>query len=412
MRRVALVVLLVAALSVPAFAALAVDEITPADIDAALEERRAATLSLTDVTKQYEASVVEAELLRIDLERLAVELGVRERELTLLRIQAKEIARQFYVSAGNTGIIGFVDLETFTDIEVKQGYLELIADNDRALLTRVQALEQSYRDQQALLEAAVARQAVVTAELDALAVEILAELEAADAAYKSIVAAYEFQEEEKRRRAEEEARRRAEEEARRRAEEEARRRATSTTATTTTTTTVASTTTTAAPGGDDSTTTTAAPTTAAPTTTTTLPPDDDPPPTGRACPVDGPTSFTDTWGAPRSGGRSHEGVDMISPRGTPLVAIETGFIKRMGNGGLGGITVWIRGESGDEFYYAHLDGWAAGLSVGQSVTVGELIGYVGNTGNAIYTVPHLHFEYHPGGGGAVNPTPLVDSLCN
>ena len=103
---------------------------------------------------------------------------------------------------------------------------------------------------------------------------------------------------------------------------------------------------------------------------------------------------------------------MISPRGTPLVAIETGTVKRMGNGGLGGITVWIRGEGGDEYYYAHLDGWAAGLSVGQSLTVGELIGYVGNTGNAIYTVPHLHFEYHPGGGGAVNPYPLVNDLCN
>ncbi len=411
MRRGALIVLLTAALTVPAFAALAVDEITPADIEAALDERRSAANSLSDVTQQYEASVVEAELLRIDLERLAVELGVKERELTLLRIQAKEVARQLYVSAGNSGIIGFVDLATFTDIEVKQGYLQLIADNDRALLTRLQALEQSYRDQQALLEAAVARQAEVTAELDALAVQILAELEAADADYQSIVVAYEVQEEEKRRRAEEEARRRAEEEARRRAEEEARRQATSTT-TAAPATTAAPTTTAAPGGGDDSTTTTTPTTTAAPTTTTTQPPSDDPPPTGRVCPVNGPTSFTDTWGAPRSGGRSHEGVDMISPRGTPLVAIETGTIKRMGNGGLGGITVWIRGAGGDEYYYAHLDGWAAGLSVGQSVTVGDLIGYVGNTGNAIYTVPHLHFEYHPGGGGAVNPTPLVSSLCN
>ena len=103
---------------------------------------------------------------------------------------------------------------------------------------------------------------------------------------------------------------------------------------------------------------------------------------------------------------------MIAARGTPLVAIESGHIKKMGNGGLGGITVWLTGESGDQYYYAHLDAWADGLSVGQSVTVGELIGYVGNTGNAQYTVPHLHFEYHPGGGAAVNPTPLVSSLCH
>ena len=103
---------------------------------------------------------------------------------------------------------------------------------------------------------------------------------------------------------------------------------------------------------------------------------------------------------------------MISPRGTPLVAIENGTISRTGNGGLGGITIWMRGSGGDEFYYAHLDGLASGLSAGQSVTAGQLIGYVGNTGNAIYTVPHLHFEYHPGGGSAVNPYPLVNGLCN
>ena len=102
---------------------------------------------------------------------------------------------------------------------------------------------------------------------------------------------------------------------------------------------------------------------------------------------------------------------MIAARGTPLVAIEAGTVKRMRNGGLGGITVTLRGASGDEFYYAHLDGWASGLSVGQSLAVGELLGYVGNTGNAQYTVPHLHFEWAPGGGSAVNPYPLVAALC-
>ena len=102
---------------------------------------------------------------------------------------------------------------------------------------------------------------------------------------------------------------------------------------------------------------------------------------------------------------------MIAARGTPLVAIEAGTVKRMRNGGLGGITVTLKGNSGDEFYYAHLDGWASGLSVGQSLAVGELLGYVGNTGNAQYTIPHLHFEWAPGGGAAVNPYPLVADLC-
>ncbi len=102
---------------------------------------------------------------------------------------------------------------------------------------------------------------------------------------------------------------------------------------------------------------------------------------------------------------------MVAARGTPLVAIEGGVIARLSNSSLGGITIWLTGSSGDEFYYAHLDGYASGLSSGQRVGVGDLIGYVGNTGNAQYTVPHLHFEHHPGGGGAVNPYPLVAGLC-
>ena len=102
---------------------------------------------------------------------------------------------------------------------------------------------------------------------------------------------------------------------------------------------------------------------------------------------------------------------MMAAHGTALVAVESGTIRRMGNGGLGGITIWLRGNSGDEFYYAHLNSWASGLGEGQSVSVGQSIGTVGTTGNAPSNVPHLHWEYHPGGGSAVNPTPLARSLC-
>ena len=129
------------------------------------------------------------------------------------------------------------------------------------------------------------------------------------------------------------------------------------------------------------------------------------------CPVDGFNTFTDTWGAPRSGGWRHEGVDMLAARGTPVVAVEDGSVDRMRNGGAGGITVWLRGLSGDTYYYAHLDGWAPGLSVGQEVSAGDRLGTVGSTGNAPSHVPHLHWEYHPGGGRAVNPTPLARELC-
>ena len=102
---------------------------------------------------------------------------------------------------------------------------------------------------------------------------------------------------------------------------------------------------------------------------------------------------------------------MMAARGTRLVAIESGSVQRLSNSSLGGISVYLKGNSGDVYYYAHMDGYASGMSKGASLTAGQLIGYVGSTGNASYSAPHLHFEVHPGGGGAVNPTPLVRSLC-
>lgn len=127
---------------------------------------------------------------------------------------------------------------------------------------------------------------------------------------------------------------------------------------------------------------------------------------GWICPVQGTNSFGDTWGQPRSGGRSHQGVDMISPRGTPLVAVVDGFAQSRVNT-LGGNTVVLMGADGNRYYYAHLDKWE---TLGQ-VTAGTVIGYVGDTGNAKYSTPHLHFEIRPGGGPAVNPYATVRNRC-
>lgn len=123
------------------------------------------------------------------------------------------------------------------------------------------------------------------------------------------------------------------------------------------------------------------------------------------CPVQGPNGFADTWGAPRSGGRKHEGVDMISPRGTMVVAVVDGFAKPQTND-LGGTTIWFTGADGNKYYYAHLDAYA---TLGD-VVKGEVIGYVGDSGNARGT-PHLHFEIHPLGGPAVDPYPTVRENC-
>ncbi|MDJ0770406.1 MAG: peptidoglycan DD-metalloendopeptidase family protein [Ilumatobacter sp.] len=120
------------------------------------------------------------------------------------------------------------------------------------------------------------------------------------------------------------------------------------------------------------------------------------------CPVAGPSAYGDTWGAPRSGGRRHQGVDMLAPTGTPLVAVISGTVAHRNNR-LGGITVSLQGDNGNRYYYAHLDRYE-GLP--GRVAQGQVIGYVGDTGNAT-GVPHLHLEIRPNGGVPVNPYPSV-----
>lgn len=117
----------------------------------------------------------------------------------------------------------------------------------------------------------------------------------------------------------------------------------------------------------------------------------------------------DTWGAARSNGRSHEGIDIMAPRGTKVFSTTDGIIADLRNNQLGGKVIWIRGPQGSWHYYAHLDGHKRGLNVGDVVKKGELIGYVGNTGNARHTAPHLHYGiYLQGKGrGVVNPYPYL-----
>ena len=122
------------------------------------------------------------------------------------------------------------------------------------------------------------------------------------------------------------------------------------------------------------------------------------------CPVPGST-FIDSWGAPRSGGRRHEGVDMMASAGTPIYAPVTGDVSHRGVS-LGGLSFFLYGDNGNMYFGTHLSGYAAS----GHVVAGTVIGYVGATGNA-NGINHLHFEIHPGGGAAVNPTPTVAAAC-
>jgi len=126
------------------------------------------------------------------------------------------------------------------------------------------------------------------------------------------------------------------------------------------------------------------------------------------CPVQGGATFTNDWGFPRSGGRRHQGNDLFAPRGTPVVASVAGSYRRSSNG-LGGISYYLQGNDGNTYYGTHMAGYGP---VGPGpVAQGAVLGFVGNTGNARGTSPHLHFEVHPGGGGAVNPFPTVSRAC-
>jgi murein DD-endopeptidase MepM/ murein hydrolase activator NlpD len=131
-------------------------------------------------------------------------------------------------------------------------------------------------------------------------------------------------------------------------------------------------------------------------------------PGGMACPIAAPNSFIDSWGFPRSGGRTHEGTDMMAASGAPVVAITGGRITFEGYGSSAGNWVILSGDDGNEYWYMHN---RKNLVSGGRVHAGEQIATVGDTGNAIGGPPHVHFEYHPGGGGPVNPYSLLTKVC-
>src|SRR5918997_6474877 len=181
-------------------------------------------------------------------------------------------------------------------------------------------------------------------------------------------------------------------------------------------TTAPPTTTTTAPPPPPPTTTTTAP---PPTTTTAPPPPPPPEPApepdpvaevssggGIVCPVAGPVDFIDSWGAARSGGRSHKGTDMMAASGTPTVAPVSGTVEHR-TSSLGGLSWYVYGDDGTTYYGTHLSGYE---NEGSGwVAAGTVIGYVGETGNA--GSPHLHFEIQPGGGASVNPYQTVAAAC-
>jgi murein DD-endopeptidase MepM/ murein hydrolase activator NlpD len=135
-----------------------------------------------------------------------------------------------------------------------------------------------------------------------------------------------------------------------------------------------------------------------------------PAPNALPVPVAGvkPAGLVDTWGGARSGGRRHEGIDIFAKRGTPVLSNTEGVVLRVGTNRLGGQVVWVLGPGGQRHYYAHLERYGD-VHAGMRVAPGKVLGYVGTTGNAAGTPPHLHYGIYTT-GGAINPYPFLRRL--
>jgi len=136
---------------------------------------------------------------------------------------------------------------------------------------------------------------------------------------------------------------------------------------------------------------------------------------GYVFPIYGPASFGDSFGGPRTNvpGGWHHGEDIFAPLGTPVLAVADGTVHTIGFTKIGGYRLWLRDESGNEFYYAHLSAYTPLAVEGRSVRAGDVLGFVGDTGDADGGAPHLHFEIHPaamtglGYDGVVAPYPIL-----
>ena len=372
---------LLSGILVVAIAAPALAQVTEEDIANA----RAEVNRLTEKSAQLGQDVIDAygrqSALNAEIEQLRSSIEFAKVKLSETQTRLEDVAVELYM--GSTSGTSLSVLFSAADQEYPAGmeYLREVNGTDVGVVSQMRSFREELDQQTTRLNGALAEQEAVTLELEQKAGQLQSELVAAQQVYDQLVAQQQREEEERRRREEERRQREA-------AQAEAARAAAATANTQ------------PSQGSEDS----------GGSSDSASPPPPPPPAGSGACPVAGAVSFTDSWGAPRSGGRSHKGVDMIAARGTPIVAIYAGQISRFSTSSLGGKSIYFSSDAGDMYYYAHLDDFAD-VGTGQHVEAGTVIGYNGSTGNAPDYLPHLHFEYHPGGGSAVNPYPLVRSLC-
>ena len=137
------------------------------------------------------------------------------------------------------------------------------------------------------------------------------------------------------------------------------------------------------------------------------------PPASLPVPVDGvrPSAIRNSWGARRDRDRRHQGIDIFAKHGTAVRSTTEGIILRLGQNSLGGNVVWVLGPGRQSHYYAHLSHFGP-FEPGDRVIAGDIIGYVGDTGNAQGTPHHLHYGVYQLGGAAINPFPLITAAVS
>lgn len=343
---------------IPAFS-ISEEEVEQArrERDAAAEARAAALEDLTVAVTSYEAIAAELETLTFRMARLRSQMDAYEQRSRELRATVRQRAVQAYMSGGDGDPLARIfSPEAVQQNLIAREVLAIATETDKASLDSLTAITAEMDRLKDQVAADTERANALRVEADAVMVRMSELFEEAEATASEATAAFQQASD---------------------ALEEKRRRR------------------------DEIRAALGAPAEGVPMWVT----------PGFICPINGPSAFIDSWHAPRSGGRLHKGTDLFSPRGTPLVAVADGTVQHSFNA-LGGNVVWLFADHGVNYFYAHLDSFAGGVHNGQRVGKGQVVGYVGDTGNPAPGAYHLHFGIYPGGIMAVNPYSTVLGICS